>query len=542
MKTSIGNLKQVIEESTSEIEHIKYSDDYSSEFVISNFSDGERIFQIVHPYKIKMQSCLNYYALGELDRNWKSFNTTLLIESRSENKKERIQIDLYNRKHLIEASHNLSSTFSLQEESILLDLHYFTDFLEKYRDSHLVEKLEPSINPEIQRIPNELKARCIGFLNRDNLIDEIDNELKILNFAAQKSRRLLLFFTSISFLWDEPMRLLLAENGIFERNKIVNALEKLIPPDNLIVADSIVSKNILQLQRDELIHKLIIVRDFDFLDKATKRALLSIPTKGSIGRVYRYRNFLGYHVSESRTQRVCFSLIGICSQTIIRHEALNSSIVLQQRTDIDEEFFHCSEFDLSKNTKKSNHQTLPLLQGCYRLLKAYKVEIPCIDKLVLPRGIFGNREQCSIYLNLVKLIANFHQFQRKVDNRGLITANKEDLIIAFEILCDVLSDQTDELEKPIRLVYEKLKSFRPNGDLNQDEVFFSALQMRTSLNLSKSSCFRILDTLVKLEYVIRKGGSSNRGYKYCVSYKDNFQESRQILKDQFVEQINNLFR
>ena len=147
----------------------------------------------------------------------------------------------------------------------------------------------------------------------------------------------------------------------------------------------------------------------------------------------------------------------------------------------------------------------------------------------------------TFYLNLVKLIANFHQFQRKADDSGQITATKEDLINAFEILYDVLSDQTDELEKPVRQVYEKLKTFIPSGDLNQEEVFFTALQMRTSLNLSKSSCFRILDTLVKLEYIIRKGGSSNRGYKYCVSYKDNFQESRRILKDQFLKQIDSLF-
>jgi hypothetical protein len=541
-KNQIESLEHIAHNVHQRMDHLSGKMENSAMSSTMNCKNSTPTFEVIHPFKIKMDSCLVYYVLGELDRNWKSFNITLLLVSKNGERKERVNLDMYNRKELTQVAQELGSIFFVDEQALLLDFHSLTEYLENLRDTHFQHYSNTEYEATLPHIPHELKQKCIALLENPNLIDILDNWLQELDLDTERTTRLLLFFSCMSFKWSNPMKIILQKRSIANKEKILKVLLKIIPRESIVILDSIVAKNLMQLQRDNLFNKLIIIKDFDLFNTITQRTLLSLPSNGTLGRIYKYRNFMGIHEAETRQQKLRFAIVGICKEIGSSRGLYSSAFVIHERdSSVNQNSWRLTHRYEESDLSSAQMEYGLMIENCLKILKTEKVRIPKLDHIVFPKALFSDIEKTEAYVNLVKLIANFHQFQRKVDINGKLLAIKEDLVVAFEILEGWLFELGDDLERSTRVVYEQLRTFNPNGDSSVGTIKFSALQMRTSLGMSKTNCFRTLESLVKMGYVARVGGNANRGYVYSVCHLDSYFESQAIQKQRFLDQLNDLF-
>lgn len=118
-------------------------------------------------------------------------------------------------------------------------------------------------------------------------------------------------------------------------------------------------------------------------------------------------------------------------------------------------------------------------------------------------------------------------------------ATKEDIRMAVDVFFNPIILKVDELDKSTRIFFELLKDFiksKPNGTTYK----FSAREVRQELNISKTSVFKYIKLLLKLEYIQVVEGSANRGFKYTICYWDNLDKLKNKIKTDLHKQLEYL--
>jgi len=181
---------------------------------------------------------------------------------------------------------------------------------------------------------------------------------------------------------------------------------------------------------------------------------------------------------------------------------------------------------------KNERMARELLQNCMRCLRPYEVINSYAAKIQFPLEAKLMRRLNGHYQALVKLITVLHQYQRQKDDLGRLKTEPKDLIIAFEIMFEAIILKLDELSSSLRQFFNQLKIHvkLEAGNLNADEVLFTQRQVRLSLKLNKTQCFRYFEELEKLEYIQRMGGFANRGFKYQIVHWDDMEHIRDKIK------------
>ena len=174
-----------------------------------------------------------------------------------------------------------------------------------------------------------------------------------------------------------------------------------------------------------------------------------------------------------------------------------------------------------------------------RVLKSYEVVNPFADKLMLPLEAKMLRRLNNQFQGFVSQITILHQYQRKMDSKGRLVATKEDVQKAVDIFFGSIIIKVDELDKSTRQFFELLKGFvksQPSGTTHK----FCTRDIRQELNISKTSAFKYVQLLQELEYIQAVEGSTNKGFKYVVSYWDNMEKLKAKIKADLHNQLEAL--
>ncbi len=101
--------------------------------------------------------------------------------------------------------------------------------------------------------------------------------------------------------------------------------------------------------------------------------------------------------------------------------------------------------------------------------------------------------------------------------------------------------KVDELDGSLRQFYEQLKVYlKKTYSGSHREAEFSLLEIRQNLQVSKTQLFRYVNDLVRLEYLIQSGGHANRGFRYRISYWDNYQAMRVRIRQYLENQVKEI--
>ena len=82
-----------------------------------------------------------------------------------------------------------------------------------------------------------------------------------------------------------------------------------------------------------------------------------------------------------------------------------------------------------------------------------------------------------------------------------------------------------------------MKSFIKTKNNNQPDGGFTQRELRLTLNISKTQCFRYMEDLELLEYIQKTGGYSNKGYKYKILYWDDMDKIKDKVKAELNKQL-----
>jgi hypothetical protein len=161
---------------------------------------------------------------------------------------------------------------------------------------------------------------------------------------------------------------------------------------------------------------------------------------------------------------------------------------------------------------------------------------PYANKIHLPQEAHKLRRLNELYQSFVKQITLLNQYQRSRVSTGELITEKEDLLVACDILFESIILKVDELDGSLRQFYEKLKEYIAGKGPDYE---FNRFEVRTATGVSKTQQHYYINRLIELEY-IRQFGFANRGFKYKIAHWDNMAALRARIKESLENQLGKL--
>ncbi len=529
-------VKETVQPTSEEVvEHVKQNE------VSNTVQSGELV--TVHENKLTLRMEENeYHVLGMLSQDISSMPVTLLIEETSTQRKERVKIDLYERETLRNFSQELAELFSQNPEIIEADLLHLTDQLEKHRETQF-ETAKPGFQSKrsYASISPENQKRCIEFLSRPNLINNIDKFIEQSGVVGEEGTRKLLFVIASTYKMSHPLHSLVQGTSGSGKSHLINSIGTCFPPEDVLSMTRVTSKSFYHYNKDELVDKLILIQDYDGLDEEAQYAFRELQSAGNISSSTIHKDRFGNLVSGIKTVKSHFASLLATTKAEVYYDNMSRSMIIG----VDESDSQTRDIIIHQNKKLAGvidsaeeAKAREFLQNCMRCIKPLEVVNRYADKIFLPLQAKMLRRLNNHYQSFVKQITILHQYQRQRDEQGRLISEPQDLKMACDILFDAIMLKVDDLDSSLRHFFDQMKDFiKTQAKGKPFDYQFTQRDVRLALNLSKTQCFRYMEDLELLEYVQRVGGYANRGFKYKIVFWDDMEKIRVRLKEELNKQL-----
>ncbi|MCX6232931.1 MAG: hypothetical protein NTZ33_15485 [Bacteroidetes bacterium] len=502
--------------------------------------------ETIYEGKLLLSNVFNdYYILGLLTQDLSILPVTLIIEDRFSGRKERVKIDLYEREAVRILSGQIAELYKQENEQIEIELLQLTDELEKYRENQL-EQFQNVIKVKrnYQQIPPEKEKQVIQFLKDPNLIENIDKLIEQAGVVGEENTRKLLFINASTYKMANPLHTLIQGTSGSGKSHLINTIGQCVPPEDLLIMTRVTSKSFYHYSKEELIDKLLLIQDFDGLNEEARYAFRELQSSGMLSSSTTYKDRNGNINSMVKVVKSNFASLIATTQAEIYYDSMSRSVVIgvdeseEQTCRIIE---HQNKILAGQFDEVEERKAKTFLQNCIRILKPYEVINLYADKVKLPMDAKMLRRLNAHYQSFVKQITLLHQFQRKKDEKGRLITEPDDLKIACEILFEAIIMKIDDLDSSLRQFFNKLKTYvKEQSKSNTNEYQFAKREIRLALNLSRGSCVRYLESLEKMEYIIKTGGFANKGFKYSISYWDDIDIIKNKVKTELNTQLDKI--
>jgi predicted transcriptional regulator len=336
---------------------------------------------------------------------------------------------------------------------------------------------------------------------------------------------------------NSPLHALVIGESGSGKSHIVNAIASLMPQEDVLSITRVSSKSLYHYSNDELVHKVLLIQDFEGLNEEAEYAFRELQSAGSITSSTTSKDKQGNLQAQIKTVRAHFSSLSASTKELY-FDNMSRSIVIG----IDESIEQTQRIINYQNKviagrvdmQEVNHARL-LLQDCIRSLKQEDVINPYAEKIHLPIEAKMQRRLNIQYQSIVKAVTLLHQFQRKKDEQGRLLCEIQDLQTACDLLFPAILLKVDDLDSSLRQFFDNLKAH-----IKTTNTQFSQLDIRKALHTSKTQCFRYMTDLERLGYIQKVGGHQNKGYKYKIVYFDDMNLVKEKIKKELNEQIHQL--
>jgi len=510
-----------------------------------NEYQSEKIESIYNGKLCFRSQCNNYYILGALPQDLSTLRITLIIEEKTTGRKERTKIDLYERESITILSEQIADLFYQNTERIATELLQLTDELEKYREEQLEQvKKEFRTKRTYLHISPEKELQILTFLNKPDLIQNIDKLIEEAGVVGEENTRKLMFIIASTYKMQYPLHALIQGTSGSGKSHLINTIGQCIPQEDVLSMTRVTSKSFYHYSQEELVDKLMLIQDFDGLDEEAQYAFRELQSSGTISSSTTYKDRTGNISSAVKVVKSHFASLLATTRAELYFDNMSRSIIIgvdeseeQTRKIIDYQNKLLSGIREESEERKAK----VFLQNCIRCLKPYEVINPYADKVKLPLEAKMLRRLNNHYQSFIKQITILHQYQRKRDSKNRLIAEPEDLKIACEILFDAIMLKVDDLDSSLRQFFDKMKiHIRKIANSKASDYQFTQREIRLVLNTSKGTCFRNMESLELLEYIQKTGGYANKGFKYKIVYWDDMEKIREKIKEELHTQLEQL--
>jgi energy-coupling factor transporter ATP-binding protein EcfA2 len=496
-----------------------------------------RGIEVIHEHKLLFRGdCYNYYVLGQLSQDLGCMKVTLVIEDICSARRHRAKLDLFEPEAMRKLAEQLGEYSD--SEKVTAELNLFTDNLEIYRENQIiVPKTSLSNGRTYLLLPPEKRKACIDFLKQPDLMNTLDRLIEESGVVGEFNTRNLLFSIATSYKMGDPLHALVHGSSGSGKSHLINGIGALMPSEDVISMTRITSKSLYHYNEEDLIDKLIIIQDYDGLDEQAEFAFRELQSAGHVTSSITQKDKQGnLKATVKRVKSRFASLLATTKEVYL--DNISRSVLVG----IDESSTQTQRIIEYQNRKlagliDANKELLArqFVQDCIRTLEQREVINQYAEKVNLPNEARMLRRLNNHYQSLVRVITILHQYQRASDEKGRLIAEPQDLQIACDLLFDSFMLKIDDLDSTVRQFFEDLKFY-----IKSKNREFTRREIRNALHLNKTQCFRYIDDLIKLEYIRKTGGHSNKGFKYKISCWDDMESLRNQLKERMITQLKSI--
>lgn len=416
-----------------------------------------------------------------------------------------------------------------------------TILLEKWQGYalQLEQQQTPKEEKEEITIDKATQTKCISFLKSTNLLQRFNDAIGKTGVVGETDNRLLLFLIATSYHSTTPLHGLIQGSSGSGKTKLLQSIYKLIPNEAYKSFTRVTESSFYNYTESSLTHKLLCFEDIDGLKEEALLALRELQSNGRLVSSTSQKLESGKIQSMERVVNGPIASLSCTTRADVYEDNISRCFVIA----IDESVAQTKNIihyqnQLAKGTINTQEQQKIryFVQNCIRLLHNTPVVNPYADKIQLPQNTHKLRRLHGMYQNLVAQVTWLHQYQRKKDNQGRLITQKEDLQLASSILLETIVLKVDELHGSLRQFYEKLKEYIKDKGVDTQ---FTRFDVKQATGLGKSQINNYLQQLVSLEY-IQQFGYANRGYKYKISYWDDYKVLRSKIQKDLQRQLDNL--
>ncbi len=451
-----------------------------------------------------------------------------------ENSKSIIQkLDLYDFTALEKHAKQASKLLGLETETILIEWQQLAGELEKESTNKNEEE------DKNYQIDQSTREKCTGFLKSINLLDRINDAIGKTGVVGEEKNRLLLFLIAISYQSGQPLHGLIQGSSGSGKTKLLQSIYSLIPAEDYKSFTRVTESSFYNYNENSLKNKLLCFEDIDGLKEEALLALRELQSNGKLISSTAQKLENGKIQSMERIVKGPVATLSCTTRGDYYEDNISRSFVVA----VDESAAQTAkiiDYQNSLATGEINtveiEKTKTFIANCLRMLQPLKVVNPYASKIKLPQSVHKLRRLHGMYQVLVAQITYLHQYQRKKDKMGRLVSEKQDLQYACDILLDSILLKIDEMDGSLRQFYESLKeAFKDKGK----EFSFNRFDVKAAVKLGTTQTRKYLEKLVELEY-LQQFGFANRGYRYKIAYRDEYQAMKAKIKKELQEQINQL--
>ena len=238
-----------------------------------------------------------YYIKGGIKNGLDSMKIALqIINDQSED--YRSKLDLYEYKQVSAVAKIAADKLQISESEIEKDLSKLTQHLELYRQEDEKQKEEPS-----QEIPPEISLKCVEFLRRKNLLQEINKLIGKAGIIGEEQSRIFLFVIASSYKMEDTLHALVQGSSGSGKTHLITKLASMMPEEDVIGLTRITDSSLYNYGEYELQNKLIILEDLDGLKEDAFLAFRELQSRGLLSSSTSVKDDSGNIRSQIRTVR-----------------------------------------------------------------------------------------------------------------------------------------------------------------------------------------------------------------------------------------------
>lgn len=499
------------------------------------------VFKTENPHNIIYTTpTANYYIKGGIRKDLDSLKITLCIAHKTNHKKSRTKLDLYEDKQTEKLSQEAAAKLELRADLIQNDLHILTDMLDEYREEQLISDPQEPTKKVVQISPAE-QTKCIAFLKAKNLLKNINEKIGKSGVVGEENNRLFLFGIASSYKMNNTLHALIQGSSGSGKTHLLATIMDFMPPEDSISLTRVTESSFYNYDKYELQNKLIGIEDYDGLEEKAELAFRELQSKGMISSSTSGKNEQTGEI-KGYIKEVYGPIASLSATTkgAIYEDNMSRCFLIS----VDESMEQTQKIIQYQNNKsagiineKEEQKNKEFLRHCMRLLKPQKVINPYANKISLPREAQKIRRLNELFQSYVKQITLLNQYQRNKDQQGRLISQKEDIKTAIEILFESIVLKVDELDGSLRSFYEQLKNYVESKGKTYE---FEQREVRQAFRISKSQMHRNINSLLELEYIAKTYVSARNTFHYKISFWDNMQVLRNKIKANLNRQVEAL--
>ena len=442
------------------------------------------------------------------------------------NRRMKLKLDLYDFILIGKLSKTIENKTTISQKTIEEELVELSNKIKKALDNPETFKKEVKV---------ENTKTVKAFLQQKNLLNKISEKIEVCGVVGEEKNRLLTFLIQMSYKSTRPLHGVIKGASSTGKTHMAEVVSSMLPQEDVKSSTIITQSAFLNYSKDELMNKALVIEDLTGLHSQAEYQLREIQSKKSL-MVSRFDHDLGQTVNKKIISHM--SSISCTTNDKLYRDNENRSFILY--TDESEEQTqrintYKAKLEAGLIDKNLQEEQCKLIQNAIRLLELKEVVNPFAEHIQLPEEARDKRRLQDLLFGLIRTITVLYQYQRDTNDNGALISTKEDVETAVDLLAEMFVSKSDELSKTQRKFFEELKTYlstEAQEDVDVKQVLFTAEDLIENLSETPKTMYRKLAELKKQGWVKIADGNQKIGYKYQLSFNDNYDKMIVSIKNQ----------